>query len=76
MFVENLLFFLWFSILLVNGLPQNDSIYSKSCEVIEKETGDKVWVKKGPTFKNWLLVKNSHFCPIFMKLGENDNLIW
>ena len=24
------------------------------------------------TFDNWPLVKNLYFCPIFMKLGEND----
>ena len=30
----------------------------------------KVWEKKRHTFKNWPLIKNPHFCPIFMKLGQ------
>ena len=28
--------------------------------------------KKQDTFKNWPLAENPYFCPILMKLGEND----
>ena len=40
MFLRNPIFLLWFSILSINCLPQNDSIDSKTCQVIEKETGE------------------------------------
>ena len=41
------------------------------CLQVKLESG----TKKGPTFKNWPLVKNPHFFPIFMKLHANNHLM-
>ena len=42
------------------------------CLICSIKTILKTESKKGPTFKNWPLVKNPHFCPISMKLCEKD----